>query len=89
MKNSSFKCDYIESIRQKVAEFYKDKLSSEEIGYFVFVEKESNVAYSTAKAEINILSKIGSVKPMSVVSDYEISSEPIAKYYLCYPKKIT
>ena len=88
VKNSPFECDYVGNIRQKVTKTYKGKIKEKDINYLVFEEKESNIAYSTLKAEINILSKRGKVVPMSEISDYKLSSEPIEKYYLCYPKKI-
>ncbi len=53
----------------------------------VFRGKETNHAYSTAKDEIEILRKDGSMLPMSAYIDFDIPSRPVTKYYLCYPKE--
>ncbi|MEM1220462.1 MAG: phosphohydrolase [Bacteroidota bacterium] len=84
LQNEPFTQAEIRTVEEQVKKEYS--FSKEEIPYLVFSGHETNAAYSTSKAEINILLKDGSVKPMSEVSDYQVQSKLITKYYLCYPK---
>jgi HD superfamily phosphohydrolase len=57
--------------------------SEEDIPYLIFDGKEHNHAYSYSQEEIKILSKDGTVKPLSDCVDYPIPSKGIEKYFLC------
>lgn len=84
LQNEPFREDEIRAVEEMVLEKYP--FGREDLPFLVFTGEETNAAYSTSKAEINILLKNGAVKPMSEVSDYEVQSKLITKYYLCYPK---
>jgi hypothetical protein len=48
--------------------------------------EQTNHAYNTAKDEIKILYKDGSVVPISQVMDFGLQTNVSRKFYLCYPK---
>jgi HD superfamily phosphohydrolase len=65
-------------------------LSREEASYFVFRGEISNRAYNQERQNILILEKDGSLMDVAQRSDHlnlEVLSEPVTKYYICYPKK--
>lgn len=64
-------------------------ISEQEADFLVFTGTESNRMYTTHKEEIKVLFKNGEVKPFSALSEYNISSQDITKYYFCYPRKST
>lgn len=67
----------------------KYKISKTEADYFVFKGKISNQAYQNKKQQINILLKSGKIKDIVKVSshlDLKGLSNPVTKYYMCYPK---
>ncbi len=66
-------------------------ISEDESSYFVYTNKLVNNAYNTFKENINLVYKNGKVLDVSKASDnLNISalSEPVEKYYLCYPVEI-
>jgi len=66
-------------------------ISEEESTYFVYTNKLVNNAYNTFKENINLVYKNGKVLDVSKASDnLNISalSEPVEKYYICYPVEI-
>ena len=66
-------------------------ISEDESAYFVYTNKLVNNAYNTFKENINLVYKNGKVLDVSKASDnLNISalSEPVEKYYLCYPVEI-
>lgn len=66
-------------------------VSEEESAYFVYTNKLVNNAYNTFKENINLVYKNGKILDVSKASDnLNISalSEPVQKYYLCYPVEI-
>ncbi len=67
----------------------KYNLTSEEASYFVFTDKVTQLAYDHYQSSIDILYKDGSVKDVAKASDQfniEALSNPVIKYYICYPK---
>lgn len=78
-----------EFLRSKMQEVsLKYHLNEEEVGYFVFTGKVSNLAYEHHNP-IKILYKDGSLKEVTEASDQfnlEALSNPVIKYYICYPK---
>lgn len=65
-------------------------ISREEAEYFVFDGEISNLAYERHKENILILHKNGKTSDVIRVSDQlnlKALSEPVTKYYCCYPKK--
>ncbi len=55
--------------------------------YFIQGE-ESNSAYTLSSKEIFVLTKKGSVVPMSTLSDFGIAPRTFTKYYRAYPKDL-
>lgn len=67
-------------------------LTREDASYLVVSDKTSNHAYSLETDRINILYKDGTVKDVASASDQlniSVLSQPVVKYYLCYPKEIS
>lgn len=83
-----FKKDIIKDYREKVAKQFR--ISEKEAQYFVFSDSVTNAAYLPEKGEnINIYYKDNSTLDIADASDqYNISalSNPVQKYFLCYPK---
>ena len=79
---------YISSL---VAGFMKSsKLSENDAKYFVFAGQISNQAYSKENP-IYILSKNGTLQDIAKASDQlnlQALSEPVTKYFVCYPKEL-
>ncbi|MCC6413479.1 MAG: HD domain-containing protein [Saprospiraceae bacterium] len=48
--------------------------------------RESIQAYNEAKAPIRILFKNGEVKNLTECSDVQLFTQPVTKYFVCYPK---
>jgi len=80
------------TIYQKETEnkiFEKLKIAKSDVHYFAFAGTVSNQAYSTKKP-IKIVNKKGDLIDLVAVSDQlniKALTEPVVKYYFCYPKK--
>lgn len=79
----------IQSLRKILATiFHIDEVDA---SYFVLSESMSNRAYDTKSEQINVLYKDGTVVDIAQASDQlniSVLSDPVVKYYLCYPKDI-
>ncbi len=78
--------DFLDLKLKEVCERYD--LPVEEARYFVFCDKVSQQAYQHTNP-IRILYKDGSVEDVAEASDQfnlEALTEPVVKYYICYPK---
>jgi len=67
-------------------------LNQQEANYFVHTDILSNNAYNEQKENINLLMKDGSVKDVSQAADnlnIHALSEPVKKFFLCYPSHKT
>ena len=87
LKKSKIESKKIEKHLQKLQEKYN--ISKHEAEYFVFKGEVSNLAYQSDIENINILHKNGKVADVIKASDQlnlEALSEPVVKYYICYPK---
>ncbi|MFT5780478.1 MAG: HD superfamily phosphohydrolase, partial [Crocinitomicaceae bacterium] len=76
----------IGAIRKYVMD--KMDLTEEQIPHFVYTDQLTNNAYNVSKENINLLMKTGAVIDVSEASDnLNISalSNPVEKYFLCYP----
>jgi HD superfamily phosphohydrolase len=82
--HESFSKSYLEEIKQSILHW--SELGEWALPYLLIQGEESNSAYRKSKDEIKILRKDGQVKPMSEITDYELESRSIKKYYICYPK---
>ena len=78
----------IASHKEKLMSKYK--ISEYEADYFVFKGEIKNQAYNLDKQNINILMKSGKIIDVVKASDQlnlKALSEPVTKYYLCFPKE--
>ncbi|MEM7106220.1 MAG: HD domain-containing protein [Bacteroidota bacterium] len=87
IKNTPFESDFIEDLRQKVINQYREEDVSPD--YLVFTVSESNSNYDIRKNEIKILFKDNTVIPMSATAELGILPKEVVKYYLCFPKLTT
>ena len=68
----------------------KYAISKEEAAYFVFCGEISNQAYEQNGQNINILYRSGKIEDIANASDQlniKALSNPVTKYYICYPKE--
>ena len=87
MSNVPYAHDAVEKIVAQAAAEYK--ISKEDARYLVWTDSTSNHAYNPAEDRINILTSDGRVTDIANASDqFNTSnlSEPVVRYYLCYPK---
>ncbi|MCK7591019.1 HD domain-containing protein [Subsaxibacter sp. CAU 1640] len=87
LKNKTIKPESKEKHLKKLMDNYK--ISRYEADYFVFMGEISNQAYQHDAQQINILLKTGKIHDIVKASDQlnlKALSEPVTKYYLCYPK---
>ncbi len=90
IKTSHFSSTRVEQLTKEAKAMYQLN-SMEEAGYFVFTSSTSNYAYNPDKSNILILYKDGTLKDVAKASDQlniSVLSEPVIKYYLCFPKEL-
>lgn len=88
LQNEAFTENELLTIKQQVKE--KFNFSDSELDYFVYHGKICNQAYDATKNNIQIIYKNGSLKDVTEASDHlniQALSNPVYKYYICYPKK--
>jgi HD superfamily phosphohydrolase len=88
LQNNLFSEDKIVTINNEVKNTLM--LTNEELSYFVYEGKISNQAYDTTKNNIKIMYKNGDIKDITTASDHlniKVLSDPVYKYYMCYPKQ--
>lgn len=79
----------ISELEQKLKE--RSGLRENELGYFISQGKLTNIAYRSNDQPIKVLFKDGSVKEVAEASDQlnlKALTQPVDKYYYCYPKVI-
>jgi HD superfamily phosphohydrolase len=87
MSNVPFSAERVDKMIALAAAEYHVSLS--DARYLVWSDSTTNHAYNPAEDKINILTSDGKVTDIAHASDqFNISglSEPVVKYYLCYPK---
>ncbi|MFN3556499.1 MAG: HD domain-containing protein [Bacteroidales bacterium] len=89
IQKTPFPDQYVDNLRS----IAQDKLSvaPEEIQYFILQGETQNNAYDPGVGNIWILQKNGEIADMAEISDQlniRVLSNPVKKYYLCYPKEI-
>jgi HD superfamily phosphohydrolase len=87
LQDEPFSKSFTEQLREQVKK--SCHISENELPYFLLSGKLINNAYNAKDDRINILFKDGSVKDISEAADtlnIKVLSEPVEKYYLCYPK---
>lgn len=73
----------------KKAIIQKGQATEETADYLIFGDKLRNQAYDIEQGPINILFKDGSIKDVADASDQNFIkalTEPVLKYFICYPK---
>lgn len=78
--------DFIAEKEQLIAK--RMSLSIEDTKYLVFANTTTNSAYSMGPSRINIIFKNGEIRDIALASDQlniQMLTEPVRKYYLCYP----
>ncbi|WP_372768832.1 HD domain-containing protein [Lutibacter sp.] len=88
LQNEPFTKNQLLTIKEQVKE--KFNYSNGELDYFVYHGEICNQAYDATKNNIQIIYKNGSLKDVTEASDHlniQALSNPVYKYYICYPKK--
>ncbi|MDD3722533.1 MAG: HD domain-containing protein [Lutibacter sp.] len=88
IQNEPFTENQLLTIKQQVKE--KLNCSDAALEYFVYHGEICNQAYDSTKNNIQIIYKNGSLKDVTEASDHLnilALSNPVYKYYICYPKK--
>lgn len=87
MKDKPFSEDFVEKKRKKLIKKYG--FTEEEVNYFCFTGKITNLAYSDANEKIKLITQKGKIIDITEVSE-QINSNAltkvVTKHYLCYPK---
>jgi HD superfamily phosphohydrolase len=89
ISNAEFSSEKVNMLKIKAAN--ELNISFEEAAYFVFAETAFNSAYNANDNSINILYKDDTTKDIAIASDQmniNVLSNPVVKYFLCYPKNI-
>lgn len=84
-----FSQNTIEQIKDLTKKQYQ--VNDEEVEYLVFTDVTSNYAYDPSQGKINILYKNGGIQDIREASDQlniSVLSNPVKKFFLCYPKNI-
>lgn len=88
LQNEPFTESQVFAIKQRVQE--KFHYNETELDYFVYHGEICNQAYDSTKNNIQIIYKNGRLKDVTEASDHlniQALSNPVYKYYICYPKK--
>jgi len=87
IQNEPFSEEQLNKVKEKTKK--ELNLSDDELDYVVFNGKICNQAYDSTKNNIKILYKNGELKDITEASDHlniQTLSNPVFKYYMCYPK---
>jgi HD superfamily phosphohydrolase len=85
--SNPFENQLIDNKKERVQK--KFGIEKDIIDYFFITDQISNQAYDSSKNQIHILYKDGSVKDIVDASDHlnlQALSQPVVKYFMCYPK---
>ncbi len=77
-------------LSKKINLLKKENLQKSDCNYFAFTGSISNQTYITDHSQIFLKNKSKSPVPLTEIIDYldfSYFSEPLYRYYLCYPKK--
>jgi len=89
MQKGPFTDDYISHLKKLTSQ--KLNIPEENSGYFVLTGATENNAYDPGVGNIWIMQKNGQVSDLAEISDQlniRVLSNPVKKYYICYPKEI-
>lgn len=88
LQNVPFLKKQLDSINRNTKKRFN--LNDQESAYFIYHGTIYNQAYDATKNNIKILNKDGTIKDITEASDHlnlRALSNPVYKYYICYPKK--
>ncbi len=89
LQKEPFDVEYLAEIFSLTQKHFS--LSEEETRHFVIAGKTENNAYDPGVGNVWILQKNGDISDMAEISDQlniRVLSNPVKKYYICYPKEI-
>ena len=89
LQQEPFDNDYEDEVLHRIASHYGFSLY--DASFMLLQGVSSNHAYHPKKPAINILFKDGTLKDISEASDQlniSVLSQPVVKYFICYPKEI-
>ncbi|WP_423130322.1 HD domain-containing protein [Gaoshiqia sp. Z1-71] len=88
LKNQPYAEATIRAIRDKIKQRFE--VDDAAAGYFLVQDSITNSAYESDDDRINILFKNGKVSEINAASDINLSSlsQPVRKYFICYPKEL-
>lgn len=89
LQNEPILTSHKNNLLEKVAKKYS--INRKEASYFVFSESVNNSAYNNSDHGINILQGNGKLVDVANASDLlnlQALSQPVTKYYICYPKDL-
>ena len=89
LSQEPFDPNYVDDVLHAIAGQYG--LSLYDASFMLLQGISSNHAYHPKKPAINILFKDGSIKDISEASDQlniSVLSQPVVKYFICYPKEL-
>ncbi len=87
LQNTAFDNSLINQLKKKIQLEYN--LNEDEVEYFVFTDKITNLAYSNSQENIKIAFKDKTIKDISEASDQldaNFLDKIVVKYFLCEPK---
>lgn len=89
LHNQPVNKEVYEDLLGKTMKYYS--LDREKARYLTFMDSTSNYAYNHKLQSIKVLYKDGTTLDVTEASDQlniSVLSQPVVKYYLCYPKEI-
>ncbi len=89
IQKETFDPQWVEEIREKTTHLLN--ISAEDVKYYVLEGHTENNAYDPGVGNIWIMQKNGQISDMAEISDQlniRVLSNPVKKYYLCYPKEV-
>ncbi|MDC0015171.1 HD domain-containing protein [Flavobacteriales bacterium] len=88
IQREPFEAERIQSLKNQVKESYG--ITDSEVNHFVISSEIANNAYNALKDKINIKYKDGTIANITEASDnfnIKALTEPVKKYFVCYPKE--
>ncbi len=88
IQREPFEAERIQSLKNQVKESYG--ITDSEVNHFVISSEIANNAYNALKDKINIKYKDGTIANITEASDnfnIRALTEPVKKYFVCYPKE--
>lgn len=88
IQREPFEAERIQSLKNQVKESYG--ITDSEVNHFVISSEIANNAYNALKDKINIKYKNGTIANITEASDnfnIKALTEPVKKYFVCYPKE--